>query len=162
MDFGLVTGTQTGSLARCFNEKVYEQMHTSKVFESQLQKFVKQSTLPLHDLLDKFEDKLASTLAQPHHTDQQVEQFQQVKNDFLAKLATREDDATTQGSQDDELKNAFRRYLETKTAKGKELEKLTTSKDNTLRQSSMTAENKPPTICLFIIRSTCLPHRFYV
>jgi hypothetical protein len=65
-----------------------------------------------------------------------------VKNNILAKLATQEDDATTQGSQDDELKNAFCTYLETKTAKGKELEKLTTPKDNTLRQSSMTAEKQ--------------------
>ncbi len=61
-----------------------------------------------------------------------------MKNNILAKLATQEDDATTQGSQDDELKNAFCTYLETKTAKVKELEKLTIPKDNTLHQSSMT------------------------
>jgi hypothetical protein len=40
-----------------FNEKVYEQMHTSKVFESQLQKVCKMSTLSLHELLEKFKDK---------------------------------------------------------------------------------------------------------
>jgi hypothetical protein len=51
-----------------FNEKVYEQMHTSKVFKSQLPKFVKRSTLPLHELLEKCEYKLASA-AQPHHTE---------------------------------------------------------------------------------------------
>lgn len=103
---------------KMFNDAVYEQILTSRVFEIQLSKFIRSSTLPLYEVLKKSEDNLASSLAQPHFTGQQVDRFMQVQEEFLAKLAAHEEEVPT-SSKDEELKAAFKSFLIFKPAKGK-------------------------------------------